>query len=61
MGKKQRAAVLDALEGLDAQMPRVLPALGRLVGEGFDHPPLDILVLVMPVAVSRSTRAIRNV
>lgn len=61
MGKKQRAAVLGALEGLDAQAPRVLLATGRLVGEGFDHPPLDTLVLAMPIAVSRSTRAIRNV
>lgn len=61
MGKKQRAAVLGALEGLDSQTPRVLPATGRLVGEGFDHPPPDISVLAMPIAVSRSTRAIRNV
>ena len=24
-------------------------SIGKLVGEGFDHPPLDALVLAMPV------------
>lgn len=48
--KKQRASVISALDALDAGAPRVLLASGRLVGEGFDHPPLDTLVLTMPIS-----------
>jgi superfamily II DNA or RNA helicase len=35
---------------LPADEPRVLLSTGKLVGEGFDHPPLDTLVLAMPVS-----------
>ena len=38
------------LEALDGVAPRVLLATGRLIGEGFDHPPLDTLVLAMPIS-----------
>jgi superfamily II DNA or RNA helicase len=50
MSKKQRAAVIAALEMLPRDAPRILLATGKLVGEGFDHPPLDTLVLAMPVS-----------
>ena len=43
LSKKQRAAVLAELEALDESVPRVLLATGRLIGEGFNHPPLDTL------------------
>ena len=50
LSKKQRAAVLAELQALPESAPRVLLATGRLIGEGFDHPPLDTLVLAMPIS-----------
>lgn len=50
MSKKQRAALIAELDALPPQAPRVLVATGKLVGEGFAHPPLDTLVLAMPVS-----------
>ena len=50
MSKKQRAALIAELADLPPDAPRVLLATGRLVGEGFDHPPLDTLVLAMPIS-----------
>lgn len=50
MSKKQRAGLLADLEALSPDAPRILLATGKLVGEGFDHPPLDTLVLAMPVS-----------
>jgi superfamily II DNA or RNA helicase len=50
MSKKQRATLIAALDALPPDAPRVLLATGKLVGEGFDHPPLDTLVLAMPVS-----------
>ena len=50
MSKKQRAALLSQLADLAPDAPRVLLATGKLVGEGFDHPPLDTLVLAMPIS-----------
>jgi superfamily II DNA or RNA helicase len=49
MPKKQRNLVTAELDALPADAPRVLLATGKLVGEGFDHPPLDTLVLAMPI------------
>lgn len=50
LSKKQRAALIGELEALAPDAPRVLLSTGKLVGEGFDHPPLDTLVLAMPIS-----------
>lgn len=50
LSMRQRKAVLAELDALDDSAPRVLLATGRLIGEGFDHPPLDTLVLAMPIS-----------
>lgn len=50
LSRKQRKEVFAALVSLDEAAPRVLLATGRLIGEGFDHPPLDTLVLAMPIS-----------
>ena len=50
LAKKQRKAVLEDLEALPGDAPRVLLATGKLLGEGFDHAPLDTLVLAMPIS-----------
>lgn len=49
LSRKQREALISELNGLPADAPRILLATGKLVGEGFDHPALDTLVLAMPV------------
>ena len=50
IARKQRATLIAELNALPPDAPRVLLATGKLVGEGFDHPPLDTLVLAMPVS-----------
>jgi len=50
LSKKERAAVIEDLSGLSAEAPRVLIATGKLIGEGFDHPALDTMVLAMPIS-----------
>ena len=50
MSRTQRAALIAALDALPSSAPHVVLATGKLVGEGFDHPPLDTLVLAMPVS-----------
>ncbi len=50
LNRSQRNDVYDKLNALDDSAPRILLATGRLIGEGFDHPVLDTLVLAMPMA-----------
>jgi superfamily II DNA or RNA helicase len=50
LAKKARAGQLVALNALADEVPRVVLATGKLVGEGFDHPALDTLVLAMPIS-----------
>jgi superfamily II DNA or RNA helicase len=50
LSKTQRSSVLMELEAMDKSAPRVLLATGRLIGEGFDYPPLDTLILAMPIS-----------
>ncbi len=50
MTKKLRTTLITELNALPPDKPHVLLATGKLVGEGFDHPPLDTLVLAMPIS-----------
>ncbi|HEU6454669.1 MAG TPA: DEAD/DEAH box helicase [Roseateles sp.] len=50
MSKKQRAALVGERDALPPDTPRVPLSTGKLIGEGFDHAPLDTLVLAMPIS-----------
>jgi hypothetical protein len=50
LSARQRSATLAALEALPPDAPRIVVATGRLVGEGFDHPLLNTLLLALPVS-----------
>jgi superfamily II DNA or RNA helicase len=50
MPRRRRSETIAELNALPSEAPRVVLAIGKLVGEGFDHPPLDTLVLAMPIS-----------
>jgi superfamily II DNA or RNA helicase len=50
VSRRKRATLIAELNALPPDAPRILLATGKLIGEGFDHPPLDTLVLAMPVS-----------
>ena len=50
MSRKQRTNLVSELDALPPDTPRVLLSTGKLIGEGFDHAPLDTLVLAMPIS-----------
>ena len=50
LGKKQRRAISERLASIPADVPRVILATGKYVGEGFDDPRLDTLFLTLPVS-----------
>ena len=50
LSRKQRTIVLDELKAMSDATARVILATGRLIGEGFDHSPLDTMILAMPVS-----------
>ena len=47
---RRRRDALARLTELPPEEPRVLLATGRFIGEGFDDPRLDTLLLTMPIA-----------
>jgi superfamily II DNA or RNA helicase len=49
MTKTERAENIERLASMDEQEAKVILATGRLIGEGFDYPPLDTLLFAMPV------------
>jgi superfamily II DNA or RNA helicase len=50
MTRKKRNEMLFRLNAVPDGRPRIVVATGRLIGEGFDHPSLDTLVLALPIS-----------
>ena len=46
---KERSALIEKLDNLPLDTPRIVLATGQLIGEGFDHAPLDTLILALPI------------
>jgi superfamily II DNA or RNA helicase len=57
LSRKQRMIVLDELKAMPDATARVILATGRLIGEGFDHSPLDTMILE-PVFTIKMSNAI---
>jgi superfamily II DNA or RNA helicase len=50
MGTKQRKKLSESLAAVPCDEPRVILATGSYLGEGFDDPRLDTLLLAMPIS-----------
>lgn len=50
MKSKERQAVIQALGTLPENAPHIILASAQLVGEGFDHAPLDTLILTLAIS-----------
>ena len=50
MKTKERQAIIQALADLPDDTPHILLSSAQLVGEGFDHAPLDTLILTLPIS-----------
>ena len=50
MKAKERQAIIKTLAELPEDAPHILLASAQLVGEGFDHAPLDTLILTLPIS-----------
>jgi superfamily II DNA or RNA helicase len=50
MGAKQRKKLAESLAAVPCDEPRVILATGSYLGEGFDDPRLDTLLLAMPIS-----------
>lgn len=50
MKAKERQTIIKALTDLPQDAPHILLASAQLVGEGFDHAPLDTLILTLPIS-----------
>src|SRR6266478_7004918 len=50
MGAKQRKTLAESLAAVPCDEPRVILATGSYLGEGFDNPRLDTLLLAMPIS-----------
>lgn len=50
MKAKERQEVIQRLAELPDDTPHILLASAQLVGEGFDHAPLDTLILTLPIS-----------
>lgn len=50
LSKKKRTMLISGLNALPPDSPRILLSTGKLIGEGLAPPPLDTLILAMPVS-----------
>ncbi|MBR4656371.1 MAG: DEAD/DEAH box helicase family protein [Oscillospiraceae bacterium] len=48
--EKKRRETLEKLQSIPAEAPILVIATGKYVGEGFDYPRLDTLLLAMPIS-----------